>query len=470
MLKDKPVSVRIICVLVAAAIVVAALLLPEPAGLGFPGKMSLALLVAGIILWVAEPVPFAITGMAVMILLPVFGILPFGGSGTTVWVAWVSSVIFFVLASFGLSAALLKTKIPLRIVAVLLHFTGGNQKMVIFAFMAATFVCSMFISDLPCSALFSGIAVSSVLQIEGAEPGKSRFGRALMIAIPYAACIGGEALPSGSSMNVMAMGMLQSSMGISISFFDWAAICTPIALVLLVVAWGSVILVHRPDPLSEETLRRLAEFSARRERFDALDWKVLAIFTLTFALWLASNWTGWDLTGIALLGLVLCFVPGIDVLSWDEFVESVSWNVILLIGSVQALAGGIREQGAASWFLNASLGKLALGTAALVGATAVVVPLIRLFIPVGPALIGTTLVPLCLMGQEFGVSPVFFTIVVAVSASTSFANGLESASMVVHKYGYWTLVDYFKSGVIPTVALMVMHATVLLPLVTAMGY
>ena len=67
-------------------------------------------------------------------------------------------------------------------------------------------------------------------------------------------------------------------------------------------------------------------------------------------------------------------------------------------------------------------------------------------------------------------SPVFFTIVVAISASTSFANGLESASMVVHKYGYWTLVDYFKSGVIPTVVLMVLHATVLLPLVTAMGY
>ena len=103
-------------------------------------------------------------------------------------------------------------------------------------------------------------------------------------------------------------------------------------------------------------------------------------------------------------------------------------------------------------------------------ATAVVVPLIRLFIPVGPALIGTTLLPLCMIGETFGISPVFFTIVVAISASTSLANGLESASMVVHKYNYWTLVDYFKSGVIPTIALMILHATVLLPLVTMMGY
>ena len=471
MLKDKSAAVRLACVLVAAAIVVAAMALPAPEGLSFAGKMSLALLVAGIVLWVAEPVPFAVTGIAIMILLPAFGILPFSsGEGTTVWLAWVSSVIFFVLASFGLSAALLKTKIPMRIVSFLLRFTKGNERRVIFAFMAAAFVCSMFISDLPCSALFAGVAVSSVLEIEGAEPGKSRFGRALMISIPYAACIGGQALPSGSSMNVMAMGMLETSMGIQISFLDWAVICTPIAVALLFVAYLSIVVVHKPEPLSQATLDRIAEFAANKERFDALDWKVLAVFALTFALWLGSNWTGWDLTGIALLGLVLCFVPGMDVLTWDEFVDSVSWNVILLIGSVQALAGGIREQGSASWFLQASIGKLAVGSTLLVGATAVIVPLIRLFIPVGPALIGTTLVPLCMIGETFGVSPVFFTIVVAISASTSFANGLESASMVVYKYKYWTLVDYFKSGVIPTVALMVLHATVLLPLVTARGY
>ena len=471
MLKDKSVAARIACILIALGIVVVALALPLPEGLSFPGKMSLTLLVAGIILWVAEPVPFAITGIAIMISLPVFGILPFSASeGTTVWLAWVSSVIFFVLASFGLSAALLKTKIPMRIVSFLLKFAKGNEKRVIFSFMAATFVCSMFISDLPCSALFAGIAVSSVLQIEGAEPGKSRFGRALMISIPYAACIGGQALPSGSSMNIMAMGMLEASTGIQISFLDWSVICTPIAIVLLFVAYFSVVLVHKPDPLSAKTLERIAEFSANKEKFEALDWKVLAIFVLTFGLWLASNWTGWDLTGIALLALVLCFVPGIEVLSWDEFVESVSWNVILLIGSVQALAGGIRQQGSASWFLQASIGKLAVGAGLLVVATAVVVPLIRLFIPVGPALIGTTLLPLCMIGETFGISPVFFTIVVAISASTSFANGLESASMVVHKYNYWTLVDYFKSGVIPTIALMILHATVLLPLVTMMGY
>ncbi|MBS6975655.1 MULTISPECIES: SLC13 family permease [Gordonibacter] len=471
MLKDKPVGIRALCVAVSVAIVLIALALPLPEGLSSAGKMSLALLVAGIILWVAEPVPFAVTGFAIMISLPVFGILPFSAAeGPTVWVAFISSVIFFVLASFGLSAALLKTKIPTRIVFFLLKLSRGSAKGVILAFMVATAFVSMFVSDLPCSALFAGIATSSILELENAEPGKSRLGRSLMICIPYAACIGGEVLPSGSSMNIMAMGMLKSSMGIEISFLDWMVICLPVAVVLLFVAWISVVAVHKPEPISQKTIDLITETATKKEKLNALDWKVLVILAVTFALWIASNWTGWDLTGIALFALVLFFLPGIDVLSWDEYMKSVSWNVLLLIGSVQALAGGIKEQGAASWFLNASIGKFALGAAFLTGATAVIIPLIRLFIPVGPALIGTTLVPLCLLGDSFGISPVFFTIVVAISASTSLMNGLESASMIVFKYNYWTLIDYFKSGILPTIALMVMHAFVILPIITALGY
>ena len=37
--------------------------------------MSLALMVAGIFLWVTEPVPVAISGLVMMVLMPVFDVL-----------------------------------------------------------------------------------------------------------------------------------------------------------------------------------------------------------------------------------------------------------------------------------------------------------------------------------------------------------------------------------------------------------
>lgn len=470
MLKNSSVRARALCCIAAVLVVVVFAFLPSDGELSFSAKMSLGLLLAGVVLWVGEPVPFAISGLAIMIGIPVFGILPWQpGDGPTVWVEFISSVIFFILASFGLSAALLKTKVPMKIVYALLKLSKGRTEGVLLAFMASTACVSLFVSDIPCCALFAGIAMSTILTFEEAEPGTSKLGRALMIAIPYAAAIGGQAFPSGSSMNIMAIGLLESLTGVHISFLQWAAICAPIAVILLGAAWLSICLVHKPEAISQKTIDRVAEIATSEERLDSLDRKVLFVIGITFALWISSNWTGWDATGIAVFGLVLLFLPGIDVLDIDEYVASVSWNMLILVGSMQALAGGMKEQGAASWLLGSTVGKIGLGAAPLVCASSVMIPLMRLFIPVGPALIAIALPPLCLLGAEAGISPVFFTIVCAISASTSLMNGLDSISMIAYRYDYWNLVDYLKSGLLPTAVLMACHALMLLPLIHAVG-
>ncbi|MCQ4882339.1 hypothetical protein NE624_18850, partial [Alistipes onderdonkii] len=70
----------------------------------------------------------------------------------------------------------------------------------------------------------------------------------------------------------------------------------------------------------------------------------------------------------------------------------------------------------------------------------------------------------------FGVSPVVFTVIVAVNASTTFLMGVDSNNMLSFRYGYWKMTDFFKAGVLPTLAMVVLHATVLAPLVAAVGY
>ena len=470
-LKHASVRARLLCCVAAVLVVVLFAFLPDAASLSFSGKMSLGLLLAGVVLWVCEPVPFGVSGLALIICMPAFGVLPFGGNeGPTVWVSFVSSVLFFILASFGLSAALLKTKIPYKIVYALLRISKGNTKGVILAFMLSAACVSLFVSDLPCCALFSGIVTSTILKFEDAVPGESRFGRAVMIAIPYAAAIGGEAFPSGSSMNIMAIGMLESLTGIQISFLQWAAICAPVAVVLLFVSWVSICAVHKPERISQGTIDHIFQVATKKEPFNALDWKVVGIIALIFTLWIASNWTGWDATAIAVLGLVLLFVPGIDVLTMDEYVESVSWNILLLIGCVQSLASGMQQQGAAKWLLDATIGKLGIGAGALTLSSAFLVPVIRWFLPVGPALIAITLPPLCLLGMDVGVTPVFFAVICGISASTSLMNGLDSISMIANRYEYWNLVDYAKSGVLPTIALMLCHAFLIMPIIHAVGF
>ena len=469
---------RLTCLGIALIIILAGGLLPAPDGLSFEGKMALSLMVAGIFLWVTEPVPVAVSGLVIMVSLPAFGILPFlnatdpatGATTIGVWGGFISNVIFFILASFGITAALLKTKIPAKIVFALLQLTRGNSRATIGAFMVAAAILSFLISDLPCTALFTGIAVSSILKVQGCACGSSNLGKALMIGITYASVVGGQAIPSGSAMNVMAMNVLTAHTGISISFLGWTSICLPIALVLIVFCWISVVLVFKPEPIAEETRACIERQGREAGRLEALDWKVIAIIAFTFVLWVASNWTGWDITAIAILCLALFVVPGIDVLTWKEYVSSVSWNIVLLIGCVQSIAGGVKEQGAASWLFGSTVGTMAVSGNVVVAATSGLLPLLRLVCPVGPAFIAICLIPLAGMAVALGVSPVVFAVIVGVNASTTFLMGVDGNNMLSYRHGYWNMVDFFKAGIVPTLAMVALHATVLVPLVTLVGY
>lgn len=473
-----PVARRLVLIALTLGIVVVGMLIPTPQGLSEPGKMALVLMVAGIFAWVTEPVPVAVSGLVIMVLLPAFGILPYlnatdAATGTTtigVWGSFISNVIFFILASFGITAALLKTKVPAKLVFALLRLTKGSARATVAAFMVSAALLSCLISDLPCTALLTGIAVSSVLEVQGSERGSSNLGKALMIGITYASVVGGQAFPSGSAMNVMAMNFLTAHTGIEVSFLGWAAICLPLSVILLAFCWLSVTTVFKPEAIKPQTLAAIEERGRAAGKLEALDYKVLAIMALTFVLWVGSNWTGWDITTIAVIGLALMFLPGIDVLTWREYVASVSWNIVLLIGCVQAIASGIQKNGAASWLFGSTVGKTAAYAPMAVAATAGLLPVLRLVCPVGPAFIVICLIPLMGMATAAGISPVVFAVIVGVNASTTFLLGVDSNNMLSYRHRYWTMVDFFKAGIAPTVVMVLLHAFALAPLVSLAGY
>ena len=481
--QGKSLGKRIALVAVALVIVAIAHFLPCPEGLNYAGKMAIGLMVAGIVLWVTEPVPMAISGLVIMVSLPAFGILPYlnvtdaatGATTIGVWGNFISNVIFFILASFGITSALLKTKVPAKIVFSLMHLTKGNAKATVLMFMLATAVVSAFVSNLPTTALFAGIAMSSIIELEqktGSEKHAKNLGKALMIGIAYASIMGGMITPAGSALNVMTLNMLRGATegAVNIAFLDWVLMCAPIAIILVFVSWISVVLVFKTDRISQETVDSIEKNGESIGKLDAFDWKALIIILGMIVAWIASNWTGWDATAIAVIGMALFFIPGIDVLTWKEYVASVSWNIVLLIGCVQSIAGGVKEQGAASWLFGSTVGTMAVSGNVVVAATSGLLPLLRLVCPVGPAFIAICLIPLAGMAVALGVSPVVFAVIVGVNASTTFLMGVDGNNMLSYRHGYWNMVDFFKAGVIPTLALVALHATVLVPLVTLAGY
>jgi sodium-dependent dicarboxylate transporter 2/3/5 len=464
--KERSASQRWLFIGIAAAILVIAYLTPTPEGLDPAGKMGLALLLAGLVLWVSDVMSVAISTFAIMGLMYVFSV----ATANDIWHNWSSSPIFFVLAAFGISTAMTKTDVPNRIVFALLKMAKGKSKRCIFAFMTASWLVSMVISDFAATALLSGIAVSSILAMETAVPGKSKLGKCLLIGIPIASVVGGGAMPTGSAVNIMAMSMLHANTGISISFLDWTAACLPISIVLMLTSFFTLTTVFKPEPISQSTIQEIQRRATESKSLSKFDKKFLIVLGCVLAVWITSHWTGWDATVIALVGLVVFFLPGINLLTWDEYKEGVSWEILMMVGGVTSLATSIQEKGAGAWLYNVTAGKLALGASAAVISAAVFLPLVKLFLPIGPALIAVFMIPLTTMATALGISPVIFTIMIGVNASNTFLLGLDANHMITYKYKYWSFVDFFKTGVPPTIVLMLMHSFVLPQLVTLLGY
>ena len=223
--------------------------------------------------------------------------------------------------------------------------------------MVAAAILSFLISDLPCTALFTGIAVSSILKVQGCACGSSNLGKALMIGITYASVVGGQAIPSGSAMNVMAMNVLtaQHRHLHLVSGLDVHLLAHRVGADRVLLDIGRAGVQARAHRRGNAGVHRAARPRGGPAGGAGLEGASPSSRSRS-SLWVASNWTGWDITAIAILCLALFFVPGIDVLTWKEYVSSVSWNIVLLIGCVQSIAGGVKEQGAASWLFGSTVG------------------------------------------------------------------------------------------------------------------
>jgi solute carrier family 13 (sodium-dependent dicarboxylate transporter), member 2/3/5 len=461
------VNKRVVSLLAAVAIVLLFCLMPIPDGLNRGGLISLGLLLAGILLWITEAMPLAISALLLMVLMPYLGVTNF----PNVWAKFISPVIFFVIAAFGLTVALLKTNIPLRITASLMKWSGTNAPKLVFGFLLCTALVSTIVTNTADCALFMGLALS-MLRANNSIPGKSNLGKCLMMGVPMAAVIGGGVTPAGVSINIMAMNMFTSHTGITIKFLDWVAMGLPMAIILLPICWWCLIRAFKPEDISEESLQTVLKQADVLGPLNIVEKKVLAIVTLMLVFWVAGNWVpALDATAVAVFGLVVMFLPGVDLLTFDELTKGVSWNVVLLIGGVQSLAAGILSTGAAGWLVKSAMAVVAgaSNTTIMAGATTLL-SFLHVIIPVGPAIAGMTTIPLADVASLTGISPVAMTVMVAFWGAISFVLPIDCVPLITYGQGYYKMIDMVKAGWFPTIVLIA-YCTFVLPVLARMlGY
>ena len=285
--------------------------------------------------WVSEAVPIPVTSLIPLALLPFAGVL----TPNQVAEAYGSPLILLLLGGFILSTAMEKSNAHRQIALRMVSLMGASShRRIVFGFMLASAVLSMWISNTATTLMLLPIALA-VLQSNQ----DSRFAVALLLGICYSASVGGIGTPIGTPPNLVFMKVYSENTGEELTFLGWMKIAVPV-VVLFIPVIGFWLTRH---------LGGGGKFSLpAREPWTSEQIRVLTIFLLTAVAWVTRKepFGGWShalsLPGandasVALIAVIAMFIvpngKGGRLLNW-ETANKIPWGILFLFAGGIAIA------------------------------------------------------------------------------------------------------------------------------------
>lgn len=451
---------KILIILVGLAILVIGYFAPCPEGLSQGGKMTLVLLLFLFVLWTTRVLPNWVSSIAGMLMLPLFGAAE---SYEAVYQSFINSTFFFLLAVFGIAAMVHKSNLPAKLMNFFMERFGNDSAKLLLAFGATTWVVSAFMSDLAACALIAGVAISLVRS----APFPKSFSRCLMMMIPLGSMTGGIIMPISSATNATIMQKLVILNGETTSFLQWTISGLPIGIAGLLLSWLLIVAIHRPEHLDEECIAKVKQRFDSQEGFSFYDKKVLVIVGIMLVMWVAGSWVPlFSAAFVALVGMIVMFLPGVNMLTWEDFRAEVHWDLLLFVGALFALTTSMVNTGTIDWIINATLGS-SEGWSSLMFFVAmnVLLCLIRGVLPGGPLLVSMVTPAVLAMGTAFELDHMALLITLSVWGQVSaLLPIIDGQWLMTYDFGYFSVKDLLKVGVPWTIGIIVVMVVLLPPL------
>lgn len=295
-----------------------------------------------VIWWIFEPIPIPATSLLPLALLPLFGILTPAQLGA----AYGHPLVLLLMGGFLLATALEKSGAHRRIALTMVNaFGGSSSRRLVFGFMAASAVLSMWISNTATVIMLLPVATAVLAASKDQD-----LPTPLLLGIAWGASVGGMGTPIGTPPNVVFMGIYQEVTGNAISFGTWMSWAIPIVLVLFPIAgfWVTRRLTYQ----GQVDLPEVGAWHTAEKR-------VFTVFAIVALAWITRTgpFGGWaGLIGVpysndaivGFLGVVALFlIPNGDggkLLDW-ETANKIPWGMLILFGAGISIASAFMSSG-----------------------------------------------------------------------------------------------------------------------------
>lgn len=430
------------------------LLLPAPAEMSNEAWRALGLMLLMATWWSTETIPIPATALIPICLIPALGL----GSIKEATTPYANPIIFLFLGGFTIGLAMQRWNLHRRIALNILKTVGSHPKRQIGGFILATAFISMWVSNTATSIMMLPIGLSVVNMREGDDPQATRqFATRLLLAIAYAASVGGIATLIGTPPNALLAGYLADNHDIEVGFAQWMLIGVPISVVMLLAVWwwltrGDLGFESEGDSgaMIRDQLKELGDMG-RGEKL------VLTVFVLTAATWifqplLSDGLIPWlDDTIIAIAAAIALFVIPVELktrtflMDWNT-AEDIPWGVLLLFGGGLALAGVISSSGLAKWIAE-SLSVIGVLPAVLMVALVAAVIIFLTEVTSNTATAAAFLPLMGALATSQGAEPYMLAVPAAIAASCAFMMPVATPpNAIVFGSGHMRIGDMISAG------------------------
>ena len=446
--------------------------MPTPASLAavtetpVVAQRVLAVTVLMVIFWITEAMPIPFTALLPILLFPVMGITGAKSqNGITLFAHYAYQTCYLLVGVGFLSGAMVKHGLHKRIALGIVSKVGKKPTTLILGFIIAVAFVSMWMSNTTATVMMLPVALAIAATMGDDAKGLKK---ALVLSIPYAATIGGMSTVIGTTTNPTGIGLIESTIGISLTFTDWLKIGLPFTIVLLPLMWIYMVKFFKVDKMPN------TDIAVARQQYEALGpmnkgekWTAV-IFLLCVVLWVTRSQIWGKLIPyatdetVAMFGAFLVMAVPVDykegeyVCDWKTGFNDVPWNAVILLGGSMVMGNAFKDAGVATWVANMLQG-LAGMNAVLICIIVGIVTALLTELTTNAVVVAAFIPVLAGVGEAIGVSP--FAMMIACMLACNFAFMLPPATppnAIAYGTGEIEMKDLIKCGLgLKVIALVV---------------
>ena len=329
---------------------------------GVDDKAAKVLAVAALMItwWVTDALPMPVVALLPLACFPLLKIRTLKEAAAP----YATDVIFLFMGGFMLGLAIEKWNLHRRIALHIVRMTGTSGDRIIFGFILATGLLSMWLSNTATTMMMFPIALSVIHVMKENNNGQgniANFSLTIMLAIAYASNLGGIATIVGTPPNFAYVGHIKERLGYEIGFADWMFLCMPLSILLLFVLYWVMVKWLFPNRIKSDfaTKQLIRNEIDKLGSFTTAEKRVLGIFIGTALLWILraplNKWQSLvtlDDTIIAVLCAISLFIcpsgskdsRNDSLLEWND-TSKMAWGILLLFGGGISLATALENAG-----------------------------------------------------------------------------------------------------------------------------